>query len=294
MNLIQMKKTVLFTIMLAVTGLFISSCQTGGGDGFKKTESGLLYKFAERSDNTEAPVVGSIVSITMKYGTEDSVMFDSQRNPQPMEIPVMESVHQADIFEGLQLMHIGDSAVFKCNTDSVFVKLFRAPNVPPQFDSVDYIYFNIKMLDIKTEEEVIAERDAEMEMMKNEETVKRNAYLDEHYPNDTPDASGLYYIQTKKGSGGKPETGKKVKVHYTGTFLDGSKFDSSYDRGQPYEFPLGKGQVIKGWDIGIANMQKGEKGVLIIPSELAYGQGRRGIPPFSTLVFEVELVDFEK
>ena len=83
-----------------------------------------------------------------------------------------------------------------------------------------------------------------------------------------------------------------VKVHYTGTLVDGTKFDSSLDRWEPYEFPLGQGQVIRGWDLGIAKMQKGEKGVLVIPSDLGYGaRGSGKIAPFSTLVFEVELVD---
>jgi FKBP-type peptidyl-prolyl cis-trans isomerase len=289
-----MKKTIVLTIMLALTGLFISSCQTGGPDGFTKTEDGLLYKFVERSDNTVSPEVGSFVTLTMTYGTADSVIFDSKDIPQKMEIPVIPSVYKGDFYEGLRLMHVGDSAIFKCDADSVFSKLFRVPHLPPELDSIDFIYFNIKMLEIKTEDEMKASREAEMEMLKNEEIVKRNAYLDEHYPNAEPSSTGLYYIQIKKGSGSKPETGMKVKVHYTGTFLDGTKFDSSVDRGEPFEFPLGQGRVIKGWDEGIANMQKGEKGILIVPSELAYGQGSRGIPPFSTLVFEVELVDISK
>ena len=290
-----MKKTIVFTIMLALTGLFISSCQNGGDtDGFKKTENGLLYKFVDRSDNSKAPEVGSFVTLEMTYGTEDSVIFDSQKTSQKMEIPMIPSVYKGDLYEGLELMHVGDSAIFKCNADSVFTKLFRVPNIPPEFDSIDFIYFNIKMLGIRSEEEMKAAQDAEMEMLMNEETVKRNAYLDEHYPNAEPSATGLYYIQTKKGSGEKPEKGMKVKVHYTGTFLDGTKFDSSVDRGEPFEFPLGENRVIRGWDEGIANMRKGEKGILIIPSSLAYGKGNRGIPPYSTLVFEVELVDFSK
>lgn len=289
-----MKKTIVITIMLALTGLFISSCQTGGSDEFTKTDNGLLYRFIDKGDNTVAPKVGDFVTLEMTYGTVDSVIFDSKSMPQKMEIPIIPSIYKGDLYEGLVLMHVDDSAVFKCNADSVFTKLFRVQTLPPELDSIDFIYFNIKLLEIKSEEEMKAAREAEMEMFKNEELVKRNAYLDEHYPNATPSSTGLYYIQTKKGSGSKPETGMKVKVHYNGTFLDGTKFDSSYDRGEPYEFTLGKGQVIKGWDEGIANMQKGEKGVLIVPSEMAYGAGRRGIPPYSTLVFEVELVDVSK
>jgi len=146
------------------------------------------------------------------------------------------------------------------------------------------------------QKEIMAKQQEEMKEQGKVNKVKGEKFLAENKKKEgvKTTESGLQYIVIKEGEGDTPSDDDTVSVDYVGTLLDGTKFDSSYDRGQPYEFPLGKGQVIKGWDIGIANMQKGEKGVLIIPSELAYGQGRRGIPPFSTLVFEVELVDFEK
>ena len=108
--------------------------------------------------------------------------------------------------------------------------------------------------------------------------------------NTTP--SGLLYVITQKGSGRQPLSGETVIVHYTGLLGNGVKFDSSLDRGKPFEFPLGQGRVIKGWDEGIAKLHVGDQATLIIPPELGYGASGAGgvIPPNATLIFLVELV----
>ena len=104
--------------------------------------------------------------------------------------------------------------------------------------------------------------------------------------------SGLKCEFLHHGSGVKPKVGDKIVAHYTGTLLDGTKFDSSVDRGKPFEFPLGKGKVIKGWDEGFALLQVGDKAIFTIPPELAYGERATGqIPANSTLIFEVELLN---
>ncbi|KAF0893884.1 hypothetical protein E2562_031419 [Oryza meyeriana var. granulata] len=106
---------------------------------------------------------------------------------------------------------------------------------------------------------------------------------------------GLMKKLVKEGEGwGRPETGDEVEVHYTGTLLDGTKFDSSRDRGSPFKFKLGQGEVIKGWDHGIKTMKKGEQAVFTIPPELAYGESGSppAIPPNATLQFDVELLSW--
>ncbi|WP_414570355.1 FKBP-type peptidyl-prolyl cis-trans isomerase [Nostoc sp. CCY 9925] len=105
-------------------------------------------------------------------------------------------------------------------------------------------------------------------------------------------SSGLKYVEIKEGTGATPERGQTVEVHYTGTLEDGTKFDSSRDRGQPFKFKIGVGQVIKGWDEGLSTMKVGGRRNLIIPPELGYGPRGAGgvIPPNATLLFDVELL----
>lgn len=104
--------------------------------------------------------------------------------------------------------------------------------------------------------------------------------------------SGLQYVVLNEGTGATPKTGQTVVVHYTGTLEDGTKFDSSRDRGQPFSFKLGVGQVIKGWDEGLSTMKVGDRRQLTIPPELGYGARGAGgtIPPNATLIFDVELL----
>lgn len=120
-------------------------------------------------------------------------------------------------------------------------------------------------------------------------------YVEENYPEYKMTASGLMYVIDEKGEGKRPRAGNVLSVHYKGSFTDGKVFDSSYKRGAPIKFPVGRGKVIRGWDEGLLLFNEGGKGKLLIPYPLAYGEkGSQGnIPPKANLVFEVELVEVQ-
>ncbi len=120
------------------------------------------------------------------------------------------------------------------------------------------------------------------------------ALLEQKFPGATVTSSGLRYFVRKEGTGQPPAWGARVTAHYHGTLLDGRKFDSSYDRGAPFSFRVGAGEVIKGWDEAFAAMKRGERRTLIVPWWLGYGEDGRPpkIPARAVLVFEVELLDY--
>ncbi|MBW6498720.1 MAG: FKBP-type peptidyl-prolyl cis-trans isomerase [Bacteroidales bacterium] len=197
------------------------------------------------------------------------------------------------------MMSVGDSASFIMDAEKFFTQTAKMPMMPDFIEAGSSLTFDIKLVNVLTEEEYMEEqmRLAEERMRENE--VRAGAedglladYLAANNINVAARESGLIFIEKEKGSGEKVAPGKTVSVHYEGRLLDGTVFDSSIERGEPIEFPIGVGQVIPGWDEGISLMNVGGKAQLIIPSHLAYGERGAGtvVPAYSTLVFDVEVV----
>jgi peptidylprolyl isomerase len=203
--------------------------------------------------------------------------------------------------EGLAQLAEGDSAQFILPADSFMYKTAGVQMLPDFIRSGDEILFCVRLLDLIPKAEFEERQRIEMQKQMEEMSAKsaaekanRDEYLIKNGITQQPSASGLIVVMQQEGSGPKPQTGQKVTVHYTGYLTNGNKFDSSVDRGQPFSFTLGKGEVIKGWDEGIAMLSPGAKAQLIIPSSIGYGgRGMRPIPAFSTLIFDVELISFE-
>lgn len=286
-----MKKLFLLTLIL---GVFFTSCKNDNNQisGYENTQTGLYYKFYEENQG-DTPETMELLDVVLSCVINDTVVIIPENR---MILQMMEPMFAGDIFEGMKMMHKGDSASFIVRTDSTFYTLLRSP-LPAEFSVDDIMKFNIRLNDFYPESEFAAKQ---IEYMKNtfvDETLAAEREIDEYLKNNgiktITTSTGLKYVKTKEGNGEKPQVGTMVKVHYTGKLLDGTVFDSSVTRNEPFQFVLGVGQVIPGWDEGLQLMSKGEEAVLYIPYYLAYGNTGSGpIPPFATLIFEVEMIDF--
>lgn len=277
-----MKKIFLLSLVL---GVLFTSCQqqtkTKSYDGYTQSSTGLYYNFYQQNEG-ENPQIMDVLDVMLSCSINDTAVLIPENR---MILPMMESLFAGDIYEGFKMMHKGDSASFMVRADSTFITLFGSP-MPNVFSIDDLMRFEIRLNDFCSESELYAKKEAQAEQELSE-------YLKNNNITPITTESGLNYVITKEGNGEKPSVGTLVTVHYTGKFLDGSVFDSSLERNNPIQFVLGIGQVIPGWDEGLQLLSKGSKAVLYIPYYLAYGdRGAGTIPPFSTLIFEVELIDF--
>jgi FKBP-type peptidyl-prolyl cis-trans isomerase len=270
-------------VMVAITSL---GC-TSKYPGFDKTASGLYYKLYKVSTDTAKARTGDYITLDMRYTTvKDSLLFDSkvQMNGEPVKFQLPPSDFKGDIYEGIRLMSKGDSAVFIVSADSLFHKTFRQPKLPPFIDSNSVIKFHIYLKDCQNVQA----------MMENEKVLLAK-YLKDNNILVAPTESGLYYIETEKGTGPKIDTGVFVKMHFTVGTIDGKQVFSSRDRGEPIRMEYGKPFDTPGFEEGVSRMTKGTKATLIVPSAIAFGaQGRGGaIAPYTTVIYNVEVLDLQ-
>ena len=316
-----MKNFLLGTLCALFTCSQAASAQQAGA--FSRLPTGTEYRLYRKDaagryqprnlTPTDAPYAsraGQVLTVFMEFRTgRDSVLMSSRRMqplPQPVALPAQPV--PGGMEEALGLLLPGDSAIFRFPADTIFAKTFHQP-VPPFIKKSGN---NLVVLASARELVTMAEMNDRQQKLQAEhvrqgqlisavQTTKDaaiiQAYLKKNNATAKKTPGGTYYILKKLGTGLPPQKGQTVQVLYRGTILTtGKEFDSTAKHGnEPFSFVLGMGQVIAGWDQGIAMLNKGSKAVLLIPSPLAYGPRAMGedIPANSVLRFEVELVDFK-
>lgn len=277
-----MKRMWIGGLLIAVTFLLLacgpvdapnaeSTANESQGEAMR-TDSGLQYEEVQAGSGPQ-PQAGDIVSVHYTGTLTTGVVFDSsyQRN-EPLTFPIGVGMVIPGWDEGIGLMQQGGKARLTIPPELGYGAQGAGGVIPPNATLI----FDVELVDVRAgapgEPAAVDEAD----------------YV-------TTD-SGLKYYDFVVGEGDEATAGKTVSVHYTGWLLDGDKFDSSLDRGQPFSFLLDGGQVIRGWDEGVKGMKIGGKRQLVIPADLGYGSRGAGggvIPPNATLVFEVELLDVQ-
>jgi FKBP-type peptidyl-prolyl cis-trans isomerase len=276
---------------------FIGFYACNSSNGYKKAKNGIEYKFITEGKGDLTLKAGQLAEIELKYfSPSDSLIYDTKtiRNKFILEIPKTTS-HLGGCYEdALRMMKEGDSAQFLIRADSFYLKT-RKSKFPISLRPNDKLRFDIKIVRLLTLE-IIEKEQKEYDIKKSKEDEKNlSKYLKKNNISQLPEKSGLIIIPIQKGKGKKIKAGQTAVVHYTGTLLNGVEFDSSVGK-EPFSFVLGQRNVIKAWEEAVATMCVGDKIKIIAPYSLAYNERGAGklIPPFSTLVFEIELLEIKK
>jgi peptidylprolyl isomerase len=261
-------------------------------------ESGIYYIEQTRGSGNN-PGDDSWVSVHYNVRTlAGEKLFNTRdQTEDPLSFKIGNRFENEGFQEVVKMMREGGVANALVPSEKAFGAQGAGQIVPPYTP----LFYEIELIDVMTQAEYeqkqaedLARREQEkLQKIEGEKDIIQQ-YLAEN--NITPTEiheDGIIYVETEKGTGPTPQSGQKVKVHYTGMLLDGSVFDSSIDRGMPFEFVLGQGRVIQGWDKGIPFINVGGKGTLIIPFDQGYGERGSGnsIPPYSTLVFDIEVLE---
>lgn len=270
--------------------LVMISCKNNG-KGYTEHSSGLAYKFLETNTSGKSPEAGDIVVLSIKYFTADNQLVDESDF---YRMQVTNPTYKGDFHTALQMLQVGDSVSLKLDAAD-FYERTRKMDLPREFQQGDLICINLRLKNIISASSLENERRSMYHADEQQELNLLKEYLNRANIQQEPAESGLIVVHKVMGMGPSAQKGNTLLVHYSGTTIDGKLFDTSLDKPRPFKFVLGEGAVIKGWEEGFLTMKKGGKARMIIPSKLAYGKDGLGnlILPYSTLIFDVELIDIQ-
>ncbi len=271
-------------LLLALAGTILSCGQ------FKVSHEadGSKYQVHESGKGKKINM-GDLITLNLVIkASTDSVYEDTYKRKQPLTILAQKGLYQGAFETALLHLAEGDSATIFVSADSLFSNIQQP--LPPGITRGTDVKFIVKINTVLSREQ---HQKAQEEKRKNESKLIDD-YVAKNMAGAVKGQGGLYYKVIKAGTGETIKAGQTATVEYTGKFLDGKVFDTSVGKpGPKFEIQVGQGAVIPGWEVTLSMMRKGEKALVVIPSSMAYGeQGSGGvIPPFASLVFEMEILD---
>jgi FKBP-type peptidyl-prolyl cis-trans isomerase FkpA len=280
-------------ILLGVLILLLAACHDKSRyPGYKLARHGIYYKLHKIGEDTKKPKPGDFVTVDLSYKTlYDSVFFTGRRKFQ-----ITRPAYKGSIDECFMMLAEKESATFIISAGDFFNKTLQT-KIPRFFNKTSSMKVTIDVIEIQTEEQYQKEKEAFLRWIQDfgdYEKVILKQFLEEKKLPVQPILPGIYYINLRKGQGKRIETGDTITINYEGKFLNGKFFDSTIKRNQPFQFVYGtEWQVIEGLEKALGYMHEGEKAIIILSSDLAFGKEGSStgiIPPFTSLIFEVEIL----
>jgi FKBP-type peptidyl-prolyl cis-trans isomerase len=273
--------------------VFLFACSNSSPySHYSKTKHGIYYQLHKIGESTFKAQYGDYVTADIVYKTMyDSVFFQGRR-----KLQLVKSDFKGSIDECFAMLAEGESATFIISADQFFNKTLET-SLPSFIKPMSLMKVTLDIIEVQTESEYEKEKEAFLNWIEDfgeyEKVVLKQFLKQEKLPVQ-PTGSGLFYLKIREGKGKKIEKGDTITVNYEGRFLNGKFFDSTIRSKQPFQFVYGtEWQVVKGLDEAIGMMCDGEKSLFILPSDLAFGTEGSStgiIPPFTSLIFEVEIV----
>ncbi|QQS51454.1 MAG: FKBP-type peptidyl-prolyl cis-trans isomerase [Bacteroidota bacterium] len=278
-------------LFLILAIIMLTACSQSPFEGYKKSPKGFYYQLKGLGESQDEVVVGDFITIDISYSTiSDSVFFSGRR-----KLRIEEPAYKGAIEDCFMSLHPGESASFILLAEPFFKQTLET-DLPGFFAPEAFMKVLVTIIEVQKISDYENEKQAFLNWTEDfgeYERVILQQYMAEEKLNTQPTASGLVYVPIVQGAGKKIEIGDTITIDYEGIFLNGKYFDSTKRRRQPFQFVYGtEWQVIKGLEEGLSFMREGDRAMFIVPSELAFGATGSStgiVPPFTSLIFEVEV-----
>ncbi len=286
-----MKRRISNFLLLLVGIAFIAVSCTSKYPGFKKSKTGIYYKFHVKNEKGKKPKMEDVLTMSLLIKTADTVLIDSKKSSRDMMIPLSKSDYKGDINECFAMLNEGDSASFKINADSLILKTFRMPSLPKKIKKGSDVTITVKLKKVQTKAQLEAERNEMMDKQFETSKSEFQKYLTDNKIT-TPNVNGVYFIETAPGKGAKIEKGKKVSMNLIVNDPTGQMLYSTAQSGKPYEFQVGQQHQLTDIDPVIEKMKVGGKATILMEPKMAQMPNGATVPQ-GGLILNVEILSVQ-